>query len=678
MSELTTQEIRKLVKAHNVLSSIKIPPKSTKAQIIALIQKNGYTVNHKLKALIPRGKPPKNVKITLDSADKILKKPEKTALQKKKAEELKAKKVEAKAKELKLAKKEAVKEFKQKKAEAIKKPVKKQIQKKPVIKKEDDVRPAKTPYPTIPPNVKGKRIPKGQLLLQDKKDGQVIKPPSKPYKSSLKDKLIAQDKKNAIQENKDALNRKIDKQPYKPVAPKDSLKDKILKLIDYFFEDKNKIGKTFKTVKEVNNMIGDVFSSVKGKNGDPLNSLDTSERKYFIKLMNHMLRYSTQESTGVEVTKRALQKYKGWYSDASAAAGIKAQKDARDAPKKLENQLLQVKKQIEYKPSIRAKEKAKKKKGIPGDNMFDYEETSGYSSAVKSVLISLYANANGIINTIKQINPTDFVDKEHKKPFIKKFDDDYEVSIRDIGEDIVDDKIQPIYDDLSQELEDAMDEIMEKNRKSTGWVKPKPELEKLQKRYIRFNKEGKSNSAYDVKLLIKQHYKESDVPGDKPKFKIDKSKQPKQTPSKIDIKIKPDSNTNKIKPPKKKLKNKFPTPARSAITKIELLQEILGSHLNKLKYEYNILKQDSKVTKRPISLERHINAIKKLQSNLKEGKINDFSASGKSVIKKALIEFLKGNLSGPLTEEEVNMGIELQKEYKIPNSKVDNLSKFKI
>ena len=40
--ESKVSEIRKLVKLHNELSKIKIPPKSSRDDIIALIEKNGY------------------------------------------------------------------------------------------------------------------------------------------------------------------------------------------------------------------------------------------------------------------------------------------------------------------------------------------------------------------------------------------------------------------------------------------------------------------------------------------------------------------------------------------------------------------------------------------------------------------------------------------------------------
>ena len=45
--QLTTPEIRKLIRAHNKLSKITIPTGSTREQIINLVKKNGYEVNHK-------------------------------------------------------------------------------------------------------------------------------------------------------------------------------------------------------------------------------------------------------------------------------------------------------------------------------------------------------------------------------------------------------------------------------------------------------------------------------------------------------------------------------------------------------------------------------------------------------------------------------------------------------
>ena len=54
IGQLTTAEIRKLVREHNKLVSIKIPAKSTREQIITLIKNKGYEVDHegKIKTFI--------------------------------------------------------------------------------------------------------------------------------------------------------------------------------------------------------------------------------------------------------------------------------------------------------------------------------------------------------------------------------------------------------------------------------------------------------------------------------------------------------------------------------------------------------------------------------------------------------------------------------------------------
>ena len=67
--ELKVPEIRKLVRLHNELSKIKIPPKSSRDDIIALIEKNGYKVDHTAQALVPVSRPRKK-KLTLEQAEK--------------------------------------------------------------------------------------------------------------------------------------------------------------------------------------------------------------------------------------------------------------------------------------------------------------------------------------------------------------------------------------------------------------------------------------------------------------------------------------------------------------------------------------------------------------------------------------------------------------------------------
>ncbi len=73
--ELTTPEIRKLIKAHNVLVSIKIPKGAKREDIMALIKKNGYEVNHEKKALVPKVEMKRRPKVDMKKADKVLPKP---------------------------------------------------------------------------------------------------------------------------------------------------------------------------------------------------------------------------------------------------------------------------------------------------------------------------------------------------------------------------------------------------------------------------------------------------------------------------------------------------------------------------------------------------------------------------------------------------------------------------
>ena len=77
--ELKVPEIRKLVRLHNELSKIKIPPKSSRDDIIALIEKNGYKVDHTAQALVPTTRPRKK-KLTLEKAEETF--PKKTRAKK--------------------------------------------------------------------------------------------------------------------------------------------------------------------------------------------------------------------------------------------------------------------------------------------------------------------------------------------------------------------------------------------------------------------------------------------------------------------------------------------------------------------------------------------------------------------------------------------------------------------
>ena len=91
--ELTTAEIRKLIRAHNVLMSIKIPPQTSREGILKILDDKGYMVNHIRKSIQRRYGTEKKPNVTLKQADTILKKPEKTqsqikmVVEKKKAKE---------------------------------------------------------------------------------------------------------------------------------------------------------------------------------------------------------------------------------------------------------------------------------------------------------------------------------------------------------------------------------------------------------------------------------------------------------------------------------------------------------------------------------------------------------------------------------------------------------------
>ena len=75
--ELTTTEIRKLIRAHNVLVSIKIPKGSKREDIMAIVKKAGYMVDHEKQALRPvsKGKVKKLPVVDINKATQVLPKP---------------------------------------------------------------------------------------------------------------------------------------------------------------------------------------------------------------------------------------------------------------------------------------------------------------------------------------------------------------------------------------------------------------------------------------------------------------------------------------------------------------------------------------------------------------------------------------------------------------------------
>ncbi len=135
--QLTTPEIRKLIRAHNKLSKITIPTGSTREQILNLVKKNGYEVNHKKQQLTRRMGQPSTKTITMKQAQDVLKPKTKTALQQQKAQERKQAKEQEQKKKERDIKKQTIQQQKQvskkveeqKKKKAIQQQVGKQLQK---------------------------------------------------------------------------------------------------------------------------------------------------------------------------------------------------------------------------------------------------------------------------------------------------------------------------------------------------------------------------------------------------------------------------------------------------------------------------------------------------------------------------------------------------------------------
>ena len=69
--QLTTAEIRKLISAHNKLSKITIPPRSTREQIMDILDKNGFSVDHEKELLVQ--KKAQKMDINLEKAKEVTK-----------------------------------------------------------------------------------------------------------------------------------------------------------------------------------------------------------------------------------------------------------------------------------------------------------------------------------------------------------------------------------------------------------------------------------------------------------------------------------------------------------------------------------------------------------------------------------------------------------------------------
>ena len=148
---LSKTELRKLIRAHNVLSKITIPKGATAQDMIKLLEEKNYEIDHENKVIkkkVSRGR-----QIKLKDTDKILTPKEKTALQKQKASEKKAEKEMEKKKKEREIRKTAVADEKGRQKKLKKEPLRPRVNPKNIKvlgvkgkigKKEDEVRPAES------------------------------------------------------------------------------------------------------------------------------------------------------------------------------------------------------------------------------------------------------------------------------------------------------------------------------------------------------------------------------------------------------------------------------------------------------------------------------------------------------------------------------------------------------
>tara|TARA_R110002124_G_scaffold118343_1_gene275648 strand:- start:3825 stop:4811 length:987 start_codon:yes stop_codon:yes gene_type:complete len=160
---LTLNELRRLVKKHNQLMDIIIPPKTNRDALIKLIEKNGFTVDHDKKKIVPKVQMKRKPTVPLPPAP-----PKKTEEEKKVA---KAKKVERDTKRDKVGYDKEL----QKRVEAVKKA------------RASKPKPAPTKKSTTP-------VPKGSHKMPD---GSIMKDKEMPKKKvgNMKIKIVDSAKK---------------------------------------------------------------------------------------------------------------------------------------------------------------------------------------------------------------------------------------------------------------------------------------------------------------------------------------------------------------------------------------------------------------------------------------------------------------------------------------------------
>jgi len=153
--QLTTAEIRKLIRGHNKLVNIKVPTGIDRDGLIAFLKRKNFEIDHENQKLVDKAER-RGKSISLETAKSITKPVAKTELQKQKTQERKEAREAKKKKEAREIKKEAIKEEK-----ARSKPKAKPKPKTATIQTQTD-------------EPKPKKQPKKKLLaIEDKPKGKV-------------------------------------------------------------------------------------------------------------------------------------------------------------------------------------------------------------------------------------------------------------------------------------------------------------------------------------------------------------------------------------------------------------------------------------------------------------------------------------------------------------------------
>lgn len=109
--QLTTAEIRKLIRGHNKLVNIKVPTGIDRDGLIAFLKRKNFDIDHENQRLIDKA-PARGKSISLDTAKYITRPKPKTELQEQKTQERKEAREEKKKKEVREIKKQAIQEEK--------------------------------------------------------------------------------------------------------------------------------------------------------------------------------------------------------------------------------------------------------------------------------------------------------------------------------------------------------------------------------------------------------------------------------------------------------------------------------------------------------------------------------------------------------------------------------------